>query len=548
MNPSRTLLRPVAALAGLHADRQVRRFLSAHSRTASVQAQLLDRLVRLHADTAFGRDHGFAKIGNWKDFRSAVPIADYERLRPYVDRVLTGETTALLPPGESPAMFSMTSGTTGTPKHIPVTEQFAAEMRRGWNVWGLRALRDHKRAWLRPLLRIASAAREHESPSGVPCGAISGMLAERQMGIVRRMYVGPAKLANVSDADVKLYALLRYGAGRDVALVITANPSTTIRLAETLDAHAERLIDDIQAGTFHPPGDDATMAGLARHARFRPNPKLANRLRDAWRTNRTLRPADLWNLEMLGNWTGGTLSLYLPRLRELYGDVPVRDIGLLASEGRLSVPLSDETPAGVAEITGNLLEFIPAEDRDAHPPTAVLAHETQVGQEYFLVVTNYAALWRYNLDDRVRVVDKLGDSPVIEFLCRGRSTANVTGEKLTERQVVDAMASAAGSHPVPQRFIVQPRFGDTPYYELQMEPVDGTDPARLAESLDNALCKLNIEYASKRKSRRLGPVRAVELAPGTLARAEQDAIAQRNGRAEQYKHAYLRRDVLPPIR
>ena len=290
------------------------------------------------------------------------------------------------------------------------------------------------------------------------------------------------------------------------------------------------------------------MARLTADTRFKPNPSLAKRLRDTWQANRTLRPADLWSLEMLGNWTGGTLGLYLPRLRELYGPVPIRDIGLLASEGRLSVPLSDETPAGVAEITGNLLEFIPADSRDADPPETVLAHETQVGQEYFLVVTNYAALWRYNLDDRVRVVDKLGDSPVIEFLCRGRSTANITGEKLTERQVVEAMARAGASGKAPERFIVQARFGDTPYYELQAEPDGGTDLARLAEEMDNALFELNIEYASKRKSGRLGPIRPVELSPGTLARAEADEIARRNGRTEQYKHAYLRRDVLPPIR
>ncbi len=548
MSPPRTLLRPIAALAGLHADRQVRRFLSAHTRTADVQAQLLARLVDLHAETAFGQDHGFAKIRNWRDFRSAVPVASYESLRPYVDRVLGGETTALLPPGDSPVMFSMTSGTTGSPKHIPVTERFAAEMRRGWNVWGLRALRDHKRAWLRPLLRIASAAREHDSPAGVPCGAISGMLAGRQMGIVRRMYVGPAELANVSDASAKLYALLRFGVQRDVALIITANPSTTIRLAETLDAHAERLIDDIQAGTFRPPGDDPALARLTSDTRFKPKKRLSNHLRDIWRANRTLRPADLWNLEMLGNWTGGTLGLYLPRLRELYGPVPVRDIGLLASEGRLSVPLSDETPAGVAEITGNLLEFIPAESRDADPPETVLAHETHVGQEYFLVITNCTALWRYNLDDRVRVVDKLGESPVIEFLCRGRSTANITGEKLTERQVVEAMARAGADGQAPERFIVQARFGDTPYYELQAEPDGEADLARLAAAMDNALCELNIEYASKRKTGRLGPVRPVKLSPGTLARAEADEIARRQGRAEQYKHAYLRRDVLPPIR
>ena len=59
----------------------------------------------------------------------------------------------------------------------------------------------------------------------------------------------------------------------------------------------------------------------------------------------------MWNVSFLANWTGGTLKLYLPRLAELFDNVPVRDIGLVASEGRFSIPLSDDSPAGVAEVT-----------------------------------------------------------------------------------------------------------------------------------------------------------------------------------------------------
>ena len=100
MNITRTILRPLAFVAGLHVGRQVRSFLAAHGDTAGVQDRLLAELIRHHADTAFGRDHGFAGIRTYDDFRSAVAVGSYEALRPYVRRVLEGDTTALLPPDD----------------------------------------------------------------------------------------------------------------------------------------------------------------------------------------------------------------------------------------------------------------------------------------------------------------------------------------------------------------------------------------------------------------------------------------------------------------
>jgi hypothetical protein len=134
MDLVRTLLRPVAFVAGRHAARQVRGFLAAHERTAQTQDRLLAELISAHRETAFGRDHGFDKIRTYDDFVAAVPVGAYDKLKPYADRVFAGESGALLPPGERALMFSQTSGTTGEPKHIPVTSRFLAEMRRGWNI------------------------------------------------------------------------------------------------------------------------------------------------------------------------------------------------------------------------------------------------------------------------------------------------------------------------------------------------------------------------------------------------------------------------------
>ena len=538
MNLRRTLLRPVAFAAGLHARRQLGAFLAAHRRTRQVQRDLLRELLAAHAGTAFGRDHGFAKLRTPEEFASAVPLGSYADRLPYVRAVLAGQFDALLPGGEKPLMFSMTSGTTGEPKFIPVPPRFAAVMKRGWNLFGVKVLMDHPDGWLRPILTISSAMRETDSPTGLPCGAISGLLNRNQKRIVRRMYVVPPGAAEIKDPAAKYYTILRCGIARDVAILTTANPSSAIKLIETGQAHAERLVRDVADGALTPPGADG--AGK----KFRPNPALARRLEEGIRRDGELLPRHFWNLAFLTHWTGGTLGLYLPRLRELFGPVPVRDIGLLASEGRFSVPLADGTPAGIAEITANYLEFIPAENRDDPCPPTLPAHALEIGREYFLVFSNWTGLFRYNLDDRVRVTGRVGESPVFEFLSRGGHTANLTGEKLTEHQAVEAMRRAADrAGAAVNRFVLQPCFARTPYYRLRIERRDGRDVDRLAALLDEELCGLNIEYRAKRQSARLGPVRAETLDPGALSRAEDDEIRRRRGRGEQYKHKYLLTDV-----
>jgi hypothetical protein len=538
MGIKRTILRPVAFLGGLHADKQRRAFLAAHNNTQAVQKQLLDDLLSSHAQTTFGTDHSLGSVKSVSDFRKALPIRTYEDMRPYMDRVYEGDTNALIPKDCDVLMFSLTSGTTGKPKHIPVTQRFVDAMRRGSNVWGISALRDHPEGWLRAILRISSPMCEYSSPTGVPCGAISGLLMQNQKKIVRRMYVTPENAAAIEDPQVKYYTICRCGVARDVAMIITANPSSTITMLECGQHHAERLIRDVADGTLTPPGD--LPQNVARAINFKPNKALAKRMQTGLDRDGELLPKHFRNPSLLANWTGGTLKLYLKRLGELFGDVPVRDVGLLASEGRFSLPLQSDQSAGVAEIMGNFFEFIPAQQRGSDRPDTLEAHELEIGEEYFLIVTNWAGLWRYDLDDRVKVTAKLGDSPVFEFLSRGRHTANITGEKITEHQVVEAMRIA--SHECDTRvdtFVLQGHFDSVPYYQLRLEANGADNLQAIGDLMDRALAKLNIEYGAKRKSGRLGPIRPAAQPTGTLRAEEQAKIAARRGRDEQYKHQYL---------
>ncbi|MCE5325975.1 MAG: GH3 auxin-responsive promoter family protein [Planctomycetaceae bacterium] len=544
MTPKQFILKPMARLAATRAWLDTRAFIKAHSNTQLAQEQLLLKLIARHAQTDFGHDHGLAGVRSYDDFVRAVPVRSYEQMRPYFDRVFHGHTTALLPADEKVLMFSMTSGTTGQPKYIPVTRPFLDNQRRGFNIMGLSALNKHKEGWLRPILQVTSPMDEQTSPTGLPCGAISGMLARTQQKIVQRMYPAPYQVASIADSVVKYYTLMRCAIARDVAIISTANPSTIIKMIEVASAHADRLIRDVADGTFMPPGQ--LPSEIKALLKFGPNRRAARRLQRALDADGTLLPKRFWKPAFLTHWTGGTLKLYLRRLQDLFGEVPIRDLGLLASEGRFSIPMEDNTPAGIAEIASNVLEFIPVEEYGQESPRALPAHQVQAGHEYFLVITNWAGLWRYSIDDRVRVVSHFRQSPVFEFLSRGLRTANLTGEKLTEHQVVEAMRRASASVGTDvNRFTLQPIFSDTPCYQLVIEPIDSNGvQSALPAMMDQALADLNIEYQAKRHSGRLGPIRLNVAKAGYFDQREQEEIQRRRGRSEQYKHQYLLTNVL----
>jgi hypothetical protein len=254
-----------------------------------------------------------------------------------------------------------------------------------------------------------------------------------------------------------------------------------------------------------------------------------------------LYPKHVWRLDFLAHWTGGSMGLYRPQLRQYWGDAPVRDIGLIASEGRISIPIEDETPAGVAAITSQFLEFIPEAEYERDDPTVLRSHEVREGETYFVLLTNASGLWRYDIGDRVRVTGRLGVAPLIEFLSRDAHSSSLTGEKLTEDQVVAAMEAACRAQVTPSvdQFVLVPQWDDPPYYRLYVESPVARARRDLAAAMDASLAAVNPEYAAKRQTLRLGPVRLCELTAGALLERDRRLRRQKARTAEQFKHQFL---------
>jgi hypothetical protein len=312
-------------------------------------------------------------------------------------------------------------------------------------------------------------------------------------------------VVEIDDYDARYLATLRFALQARPTFVAAPNPSTLVHLAALAAAHTEVLIRAVHDGTPGPLPDDPVLRQLAMS--LKPDPRRALELERAAACPGGFIPANYWpDVKLIGCWTGGSVGVQLERLRRLYRPVAaVRDIGYLASEARMSLPLRDATAAGAIAIATNFYEFIPEEEGDRGFPGTLLAHELECGRRYRVLLTTAGGLYRYDINDVVEVTGRYRDTPLIAFLRKAGDMANVTGEKLHVNHCLLAMRRAQaelGCGVVQFRFVAD--AGALRYRVcLELESGDNAAPSLLAEAIDTALGAVNVEYRAKRQSRRL---------------------------------------------
>lgn len=526
--------------------RRVRRFLAETEFGPRIQQRVLFEKLRRNAASRFGKEHRFDRIRTVDDFRRQVPISTYDYYRPYIEQVKQGRLEAMFGPGTRLLMFAMTSGTTSEPKYIPITDSFFREYRLGWNLWGLRLYWDHKDLVRKKTIKLASDWQQFHTAGGIPCGNISGLVAETVPLVARTRFLLPKALIKIHDPAAKHYTALRLAlASAQVGMIGTANPSTLVEFARFADRHREDLLRDICNGTLHADFDVPAEVRQSLRPHLKPQPRRARELEAIIGRHGRLYLPEVWpQLSVLAVWLGGSVGVYVPLVQQYYGQVPLRDHGLSASEGHMAIPIEDGTSTGVLEYVSHYFEFVPAEEHGRPHPTVLEAHELEEGKDYFILITNSAGLYRYDIHDVVRCTGFYGRVPMVRFLNKGVHFSSITGEKLTEAQVVAAVGRAFGRLGLRvDYFTVAPVMEDRPRYLLLLET--GACPGveeHLAASVNAELARLNWEYANRLETRRLNPLKIRLLPQGTWAAFRAQRIAQR-GNLEEYKHPCLVGDL-----
>jgi hypothetical protein len=508
------------------------------------QRALLNRILRANASTTFGRKHGFAQIAEYHDYARAVPVMEFEALRPYIDAEIERMEPALT--RQPPMQYMRTSGSTGRPKDIPLIEA---------HLEGLRALQRQSvafqyracpAAFEGSILAMVSPAEEGRLPNGKSYGAASGIVAAGTPALVREKFVLPEAVQGIDDPKLKYLAILRLAvAARDLSYFGSANSTTPLALMKLYREYEEVMIADVRAGTFLRLAELPPAAREAVAARLRPMPARAAEL-ERLRRRGGVRMADLWpHLRLVVTWTCGSAGVTVRALRaELPATTQVLELGYVSSEFRGTITIGRHAGAGFLSLETHFFEFAEREAWDAGDRRCVTLDGVRRGVDYYIIVTTPSGLYRYFINDVVRVTGFLHATPLIKFMQKGKGVTNITGEKLYESQVLAAVAGAMQAARRSARFVMMLADEEARAYRLYIEP---DAPARLPEhelarEVDSRLRALNVEYDAKRSSERLPMLQATWLRAETGEAYKRHCVqqGQREGQFKTVALAYRR--------
>ncbi len=525
----RMLASQLERILAIPGRRFYRQFETACQDVKATQLSVMREILDYAADTEIGRQHGFAAIRSYRDFQDALPIRDYEDFRPWVDRHANGEENVLFP--GKPLMYNRSSGTTAQPKLLPVTPHaFERTIQNRSKLWLYNLMRHHPGIYAGKALALVSPAVEGHTPDGTPYGSLSGLVYSNIPSFMKSVYPEPEDTILIRDYLTKLYTLLRFSLGCDITCIFTGNPATVVNMATRADAWKELIIRDIHDGTLR--ADLHLDPGIRQQceARLQPDPERAAQLEALVEEHGRLRPVHYWpRLALIHTWKHGNCRLVLPQLEPWFGDVPTVDFGYIASELTATDVILPHNDGSVLQVSNAFYEFSREEDGDNPDRRFYMAHEVEVGESYFIHITTFSGLYRYDMNDVVEVMERFGQAPVLRFLYKGKGITSLQGEKLSEAQLIDAMGRAERDTGTAFGFFVGWADPEASRYDLYVEfpfPTDHQDRARFAGAVDKSLAEVNVEYEAKRSSSRLKPPRVIPLVSDAFDRYRDLRLAE----------------------
>jgi hypothetical protein len=521
---------------------------------AAAQAAFLDRLMQRHADTAYGRQHGFGGISSPEAYAERVPLMTPADMQVWVQRAMAGERRVLTP--EDPVFYGMTAGTSGQPKFVPVTPTYRTEFQRTVSVSFWHVYRRFPEAFRSRFLYFVGKRHLMTAPDGLEAGNISGYNYKEMSPVIRRLYAWPQELFDVVDMATRDYLALYLAIVGDISLITGIFPLSIVTLLRRFEAVAEQLARDLERGRLD------GVSGLSEAdlrpfvAGLQPRPDLARRVREAMRRPEEEQVSVLWpQLRLAYCWIAGGASLYVPELRRRLGpQVAVRDAIYSATEAWCNVAMGDDETGGPLALTSAYYEFIEERDYQAGSTRTVPLHALEDGGRYLIVLSASSGAFRYVLGDVIEVCGAYHRTPRVRFVRKFGVTCNMAGEQLDEGYVTTAVGQElerSAWQPTWFCFVGNPE-GDVPGYDLYVEPGPGPAPAgptdwqAFADRVDERLQAANHMYRIRRLNGQLRPLAAKPVPAGCYARWKVRRMAEGAGDAQlKTVHLVARPNDLP---
>lgn len=457
--------------ARLWAEMSRKRFNAWEKDAVSLQQKVFEHLISQAGQTLFGRDHDFGTIKSMADFQNRVPLRDYEGMKPYVERIIRGESDVLWP--GRPIYFAKTSGTTSGSKFIPITrDSMPNHINSARQALLMYILKTGSSQFLKGKYIFISGSPELDKTGDILSGRLSGIVHHHVPSYLNKKKLPSYPTNCISDWEKKLDKIIEETLPQKMSLISGIPP--------WLEMYFERLLKRTGA---------KTVLDVFPH----------------------------FSLLVHG---GVNFNHYSGKLFQLIG----REIDTLetypASEGFIA--FQDAFPdQGLLLIpdSGIFYEFVPADQfYDDNPPRMSLS-EVETDVNYAIILNTNAGLWGYVLGDTVRF---LSTNPYrLRVSGRLSQFTSAFGEHVIGEEAEKAISAAVRqTEAVVTEFTLAP-MPDNPdglpchqwFIEFNKEPADMNVFARI---LDEHMQQQNAYYRDLVLGNILQPAMVVPVPQNTF--------------------------------
>lgn len=422
-----------------------------------VQEELLTKLITTAETTEWGEKHGYANIDSYDAFKKAVPLQDYNDLKPWVNRMFDGEQGLLWPTDVK--WFAKSSGTTSDKsKFIPVTKE---------------SLEDCHYKGGKDLLSIHYNNYPDTKLYKGKHLVVGGSSQPYQIG--QDGYFGD--LSAIIVKNLPWWAEIKRTPSREIALM----------------SNWEEKIEKIARSTIQE--DVVILAGVPSWTLV-----LLNRILEITEKKDI---KEVWpNLELFMHG-GVKFDPYRNEYKKIISGNMKYVESYNASEGFFGIQDQKDSDELLLMLDyGIFFEFIPMDKFNGMHSTEVISlKDVEPDKNYALVISTNGGLWRYILGDTIRFTST---SPY-RFKITGRTTQfiNAFGEELIVENTDKAIGIACENHGAQIRdYTAAPFFmenSDSGTHEWLIEFIHKPENLdRFIDTLDQTLQQLNSDYEAKR--------------------------------------------------
>src|SRR5687768_3809518 len=319
------------------------------------QENILNQLLKVGKGTEYGKSVGLDKVTKYEEFKQAIPIQDYEQMRPWINKIKEGKHNVLWK--GKPIYLAKTSGTTSGTKYIPITkDSIPNHINTARNALLCYMAETGNTGFADGKLIFLSGSPELERVGGIPTGRLSGIVNHHVPKYLRANQMPSYETNCIEDWETKLNKIVDETINKNMTLISGIPPWMQMYFDELIRRSGKKV------GDLFPNFSVMVQGGV----NFEP---------------------------------------YKAKLFESIGK-KVDTIELFpASEGFFAFQDSQNAEGLLLNTnSGIFFEFVPANEINNANPTRLSLRDVKEGENYALIINSNAGLWGYNLGDTVKFV------------------------------------------------------------------------------------------------------------------------------------------------